>query len=239
VVPVIDDVKATTADARAVVGDLKGQRWPAWADSVDRVMEWANAMPERVNKGLDEATALFTDARGVIADNREDVRAIVSNVEHTTETINTVTIDKVHTLLDSGQEGLDSAVSVLKEAQTDYDVWATDIQETLANATIASQQLKLAMIEVRRSPWRVLYRPSADEVEHEHLYNATRSFAIAAEDLKAAAASVQRVVDSNRADVLRDSESFKRLQQSLMDSMAQYEKAQQRLLDVIIASPAE
>jgi ABC-type transporter Mla subunit MlaD len=239
VVPVIDDVKATTADARAVVHDLREQRWPAWADSVDRVMTWANSLPERVNTGLDEATALFTDGRGVIADNREDVRSIVANVKETSNTINTQTIDKVHQLLDSGQEGLDSAVATLKEVQTDYDAWAVDLKETLANATIASQQLKLAMIEVRRSPWRVLYRPTADEVEHEHLYNAARSFAIAAEDLKAAAASVQRVIDSNQPSVLQDSESFKRLQQSLIDSMASYEKAQQRLLDVIIANPAK
>ncbi len=239
VVPVIDDVKATTADARSVVGDFNEKRWPSWAESVDRVMEWANTVPDRVNGALDEGKGLFTDARGVNNDPRADVRSIVSNVKETSNTLNTETIDKVHQLLNTGQEGLDLAVNTLTEVQTDYDTWATDVKETLANATIASQQLKLAMIEVRRSPWRVLYRPSADEVEHEHLYNAARSFAIAAEDLKAAALSVQRVIESNQADVLRDSESFKRLQQSLMDSMAEYEKAQQRLLDAIIASPAK
>jgi ABC-type transporter Mla subunit MlaD len=239
VVPVIDDVKATSGDVRAVTHDFRAQRWPAWADAVNSVMTWANELPQRINSALDEGKGMFTDVRGVIGENREDARAIVSKVKQTTETLNSETIDKVHQLLDTGQQGLDSAVATLKDVQNDYDGWATEIGETLGDATIASQQLKLAMIEVRRSPWRVLYRPTADEVEHEHLYNAARSFAVAAADLKAAAASVQRVIDSNEADVLRDSESFRRLQQSLVDSLEQYEQTQQRLLDVIIANPVE
>src|SRR6185503_15665630 len=133
----------------------------------------------------------------------------------------------------------DSAVATLKNLQVDYNQWATDAGEALGSATIAAQQLKLATIEVRRSPWKVLYRPSADELQHELLYEAARSFAVAAADVKAAAASVQRTIDSNQAEVLRDAESFHRLQQSLLDSLARYEKAQQQLLDVIISEKAK
>ena len=47
-----------------------------------------------------------------------------------------------------------------------------------------------AMIEIRRSPWKVLYRPTEKELENELLYEATRSFAVAAADMKAASVSV-------------------------------------------------
>jgi hypothetical protein len=177
----------------------------------------------------------MTDGRAVVAENREPIKTAVANVQDVTQRIKDETVDKVHALLDQGQEGLDSALATLKNIQVDYAGWTTDVGETLGNASIASQQLKLAMIEIRRSPWKVLYRPSADELQHELLYEAARSFAVAAADLKAASASVQRAIDSNSPEVLKDAESFKRIQQSLVESLERYEKAQQRMLDVIIA----
>jgi len=234
IVPVIDDVKSTTGDARAVMGDFREQRWPAWAQSVDQVMTWAAGMPAKIDEAVAEGTDLLTDARGVIAENRENVHDTIENVEAVSQRVRDETVDKVHALLERGQQGVDSAAAVLRNLQTDYQAWATDVGESLANATIASQQLKLATIEVRRSPWKLLYRPTTDELQHELLYEAARSFAVAASDVKAAAESVQRVIDSNRAQTLQNSESFDRLQKSLLGSLERYQQAQQRLLDIII-----
>jgi ABC-type transporter Mla subunit MlaD len=235
VVPIIDDVKATTGDARAVASDLRSNHWPTWASRVDEIMTWAGDVPARVDEAIAQGTGLMTEAREVVSENREPIKTTVANVEELSERVKTETIDKVHRLLDAGQDGLDSAVATLKNIQVDYAGWSTELGETLGNATIASQQLKLATIEVRRSPWKLLYRPSAEELQHELLYESARSFAVAAADVKAAAASVQRAMDSNDAQTLRDADAFKRLQQSLMDSLEKYEKAQQQMLDVIIA----
>ncbi|HVP72787.1 MAG TPA: hypothetical protein VMS30_03560 [Phycisphaerales bacterium] len=235
VVPVIDDIKATTADMRSVAGNLKEERWPSWSAAIDEIVTWAGTVPQKIDAAIAEGTALMTDGRAVVAENREPIKTAVANVQDVTQRIKDETVDKVHALLDQGQEGLDSALATLKNIQVDYAGWTTDVGETLGNASIASQQLKLAMIEIRRSPWKVLYRPSADELQHELLYEAARSFAVAAADLKAASASVQRAIDSNSPEVLKDAESFKRIQQSLVESLERYEKAQQRMLDVIIA----
>jgi hypothetical protein len=201
-------------------------------------MQWAGDATAKIDGALDEGKGLFTDTRELVAENREPIKTTIANARDISERVKTETIDKVHNLLDSGQVGLDSAVATLKNIQVDYGGWATDLGDTLANATLASQQLKLATIEVRRSPWKLLYRPSADEVEHELLYDATRAFALAASDLKASAASMQRVLEANTADTLTNADAFKRLQQSLLDSLNRYEAAQQRMLDVLIANPA-
>lgn len=235
VVPIIDDVKATTGDVRSIASDLRTNKWPTWSGKVDEIMTWAASLQDRVNGAIDEGTGLLTDARGVIGENRESIKSAVANVDDITKRVKNETMEKVHQLLDSGQQGVDSAVATLRNLQVDYDGWSTELGETLGNATIASQQLKLATIEVRRSPWKLLYRPTADELQHELLYESARSFAVAASDVKAAAASVQRALDSNNASTLRDADAFKRLQQNLMDSLTRYEKAQQQMLDVIIA----
>ncbi len=235
VVPVIDDIKAATGDLRSVADDLKANRWPSWSARIDEIATWAGTVPEKIDAAIAEGTALMSDGRAVVAENREPIKTAIANVQDVTQRVKDETMDKVDALLNQGQEGLDSALATLKNVQVDYAGWATDIGETLGNASIASQQLKLAMIEIRRSPWKVLYRPSADELQHELLYEAARSFAVAAADVKAASASVQRAIDSNSPEVLKDAESFKRIQQSLVESLERYEKAQQRMLDVIIA----
>ena len=61
-------------------------------------------------------------------------------------------------------------------------------------------QLKLAGIELRRAPWRLLYKPSDQELETDNLYDAARSFAQAAEALDATVHSLESVMDKGLAD---------------------------------------
>jgi ABC-type transporter Mla subunit MlaD len=225
ITPILDDVK-TFAD-----------RFPGWGDQVDKVMQWAVDAGPRIDAAIAKGDDLLGQARDMVAENRPNIKDITDNVKTTSERLNNETIEKVHKLLDSGQQGVDQAVALIESLRVDYNAWATDVGESLANANLASQQLKLAMIEVRRSPWKVLYRPSDDELQHELLYDATRSFAIAAADLKASSESVRRIVDQQPA-LLQDpqnKEAFQRLTTNLLESLKTYEKAQQDLLDVLVS----
>ena len=116
----------------------------------------------------------------------------------------------------------------------DYETWSVDISESLGNASLASQQLKLAMIEIRRSPWKILYKPTDNELEHELLYEATRSFAVAAADMKAASISVNRILERHGDEVAQDRELYERITRALLDPLERYEKAQQLLFDVLV-----
>ena len=88
-------------------------------------------------------------------------------------------------------------------------------------------------MEIRRSPWKIFYTPTPSDVEHELLYSAARSFAFAASDLKASAGSMQRVLDRHGEEALTDPKTMQLLNDYLIDSLEDYEKAQQRLIDVI------
>jgi hypothetical protein len=223
---------------KAVISDFREKRYANWADGVDQIITWAVKETDRIDSSIAEGQALFADARQVLAENRESVKTSLANVQSITERVNTQTIDKVHALLDSGQTGLDQAVTLLENMRVDYNSWATDIGEALGNANLAAQQLKLTTIETRRSPWKLLYRPSATELEHELLYEAARSFAVAAGDLKAASGSVERVLNDHGNQLAGNEEAYRRLQKTLLNSLSNYEKAQQQLLDVLVSEPA-
>jgi ABC-type transporter Mla subunit MlaD len=235
IAPTLEDLRATAGDVRTVVSDLRTNRWPQWAQRVDEVMTWANGATAKLDAALTDGQGLVADTRAIVNENREPIKATIANAQSATNRINSETIDKINAFLDGGQQGLDQAIAVLENLRVDYAIWSTDIGEALANANLTAQQLKLAGIEVRRSPWKLLYRPSPRELEHELLYESARSFALAAANLKAASQSVQRVLDKHPDQVAGDEEAFGRLKRNLLDSLAKYERAQQQLLDVLVA----
>jgi hypothetical protein len=177
----------------------------------------------------------------MIEDNREEVDSFIANMQGFSEDAKAIservegeTIDKVHALLERGQEGIDTFASIMEDVQVELDAELPNVREMLANARLASQQLKLTMIEVRRSPWKVLYRPSPTELEHELLYEAARSFAVAASDLKAASDAMRRVMDRHGEELMEDREAFELLSGNLQESFRKYEQAQQALFGVLI-----
>ena len=51
--------------------------------------------------------------------------------------------------------------------------------------------LEAASIEIRHSPWRLLYKPKKGEIDNLNLYDSTRQFASGANDLNDAAAALR------------------------------------------------
>ncbi len=234
VVPILDNVDSAATDIAALSKTIRQDNWPSWSASVDNVMDWANS----TTGTLDE---IFENGRGILADNRPKINTTVDNLQASSETVREVTqrfndqtLAKIHELLDTGQSAMDNAVAVLEDANREFDGWVPDISDTLANARLTAQQLKLTAIEVRRSPWKLLHRPTPTEVEHELLYAAARSFALAASDLKAASESVRRVLDDHSDQIAADPQTAERLNTYLLDSLSNYEKVQQRLIDVLL-----
>ncbi len=242
--PFLVDAKDLSGNAREFMTDLNTNKWPAWADQVSQIMSRVNKLTENVDSAVANADGLIQDGRDVVAENRDFVRQSMVNIESTTadaqlvaQRVREETLDQVYKFLATGQDGLDKAVAVLDAVRIDYDGWSPKIDDTLTNASLTSQQLKFAGMEVRRSPWKLLYRPSADELEHELLYEAARSFALAATDLKAASTTAQRILE-NHGDQLRDDpELLRRVTENLIDPLEQYERAQARMFDILKLEP--
>jgi ABC-type transporter Mla subunit MlaD len=233
IVPVLENANQTMEDASATLAQVRDD-YEKWRQTVDEVMD-------NVNRAADNLDVIMADARDMIEDNREDVDSFVTNMRGFSEDAKAIservegeTIDKVHELLDRGNEGIDAFASVMEDVQLQLDAELPDVREALANARLASQQLKLTTIEVRRSPWKLLYRPSPTELEHELLYEAARSFAVAAGDLKAASDAMRRVMDRHGDELMEDREAFELLTRNLQESFRKYEQAQDALFGVLI-----
>ncbi len=221
----MDNLRTSSEDVKALTGRIRNDDWPRWAHSIDKVMAWATTATDSFDRVLAEG-------EGILKDNREPIHATVENLRDVSAVVKNETIVKVNALLDRGQQGVDAASTVLTQLRDDYPKWSEDIGEALAGARLTGQQLKLASIEVRRSPWKLLYTPSRGEVEHEMLYEAARSFALAGSDLKASSASAKRMLDQNGTEL--DEATVRQINEFLQDSFERYNAAQQRLVDVLL-----
>lgn len=82
--------------------------------------------------------------------------------------------------------------SVVIHNQGRLDEIVTGLKRTADNLSATS-------VEVRRSPWRLLYKPTADEMANLNLYDAARQFADGANDLSDAAVALRDALNDKQS----------------------------------------
>jgi len=175
----VADAKVALADARELVGKFN-QRSELWMDRLDSI-----------SKSADEGLAT---ANTLIQDKDPTIRSALDNVEAITKRAREQTMDQIKGALEKADEALANARDATAEFKTLIHANGPVLERTLANFQLTAGQLKLAAIEVRRSPWRLLYQPSDQEIAHDNLYDAARSFALAASAIDAATAGLDALV---------------------------------------------
>ncbi|MHC5115414.1 MAG: MlaD family protein [Planctomycetota bacterium] len=223
---ILTNVRDITDDAR--------EKWPTWSEEVSTALTNANDTIEVIN-------GFARHADDALLDNRAQIDTIVDNVEAGTGDAKDVlarfeshTLGEFEKLMASAQTGLDDITGMLEQLEGDFGPWREDFGEVLANATLAAQQLKLTTAEVRRAPWKLLYRPEDTEFRHEMLYDAARSLAIAVADLKIASQSAQRMLDAHADELATDPALMDKIRSTLIEPLGRYERAQQNFLDILV-----
>jgi phospholipid/cholesterol/gamma-HCH transport system substrate-binding protein len=95
----------------------------------------------------------------------------------------------------------------------------------IASLKATSDNLKYASIEIRHSPWRLLYQPKAGEVANLNTYDSVRQFAEGAGSLDDAAAALRDALDTPSPDP----QQVKKLMADLDVSFSRFQAVQQKL----------
>jgi phospholipid/cholesterol/gamma-HCH transport system substrate-binding protein len=146
--------------------------------------------------------------RDIFGETKGDFKTTMANISTATGTVKEKLppiMEKIDGTLTKVQTAVDSANVALE----DVKVTATNVKDVSASARsvivgnrskidgmIASlkttgDNLKYASAEIRRSPWRLLYKPSPGEVANLNLYDSARQFAEGANDLNDAASALR------------------------------------------------
>jgi hypothetical protein len=143
---------------------------------------------------------------------KRDIPAITEQIQQT--------IAKANSALDTAEEALRN----LKELGGDERV-----DRIIGNISEVSTNLKLTSREVRRAPWKLLYKPSEKEAKVQAIVDSAGAFAAGAERLDSTSMRLQRLVEA--PDEKLDRERIEQVLSELQTSFQQFQSAEQKFWD--------
>ena len=204
----------TTADnASGLLADARGDLKPAL---------------ERYHGAMTRLTEALTHLRDILGDGKGDIRTTIANLKDSTGTIKE-TLPPVMNKLDTALAKVNTSLDTVQVALRDVNETAANakhlsgdvrsiitrnrsrIDELAQSAKEAGDNLKFATAEIRRSPWRLLYKPRPGEVANLNLFDAARDFAAGANDMSDAATALR--------DALKDPKADPKMIQQLVDQL--------------------
>ncbi|MFG0257901.1 MAG: MlaD family protein [Phycisphaerales bacterium JB043] len=217
-------------------------RSEVWFDRVDSITAEVEDASKGVNTGVDEARDLLARFDQVVAENQPVIAEAITNFENAGDQLNSIlttfedeTLIVINDMFEQGREGVADARESIERVDALLVEQTPEIRKTLANARLASDQLRLTLGEVRRTPWRLLHRPDKKELDFELLYDATRAYASAVSDLRAASEALS-VIDETGKATTADGQPVADLIRQLTEKFDQYNEAEEKFVQLLSQS---
>jgi ABC-type transporter Mla subunit MlaD len=225
--------RAVTDAAEAVTQfkDLSHQvnrDWDQWNGVIDEVV----AQAPKISDAIDTIDRIVTTNEAPIGEAIGNFQSASDRADEILKRVQSVMVAQVENLLDTGNTAMVSANAAINDIRRSMPIWTEDISTTLANAAIASQRIKVAIAEIRASPWKLLYQPSSTEVTNTMLYEAARNFSFASADLKTAAESMDHLATVYAGP--QDDQAIEMVRTNLLEAYDRFNRANNQLLDVLL-----
>jgi phospholipid/cholesterol/gamma-HCH transport system substrate-binding protein len=165
----ISDIAGIVKDARAEIGPLK-----------DKLLEALEVV------------------RGLLEENRLDLRHTIANLKEITARTSTITEklegtpDQVNRSLAEIEKAGESLAATLRENRSGIGAIVDDLSQTSAN-------LANLTADIKRRPWRIFYRPGADELKEMDLYDAAWAYNLGAAELNRTVRDLSARMESSGA----------------------------------------
>ncbi|MHC4808965.1 MAG: MlaD family protein [Planctomycetota bacterium] len=231
---IIDDGQDAAASVRAMVAEVRTEHLPQWTPRIESILDRVDRAALRGEEAVGEVRELVARVDGAVERNESRVDGILADAEAIAESMRTTTLPELDARLAEAGPVLQSTGRSLDAAERMLSAAEADVLVTMSNIRLASQQASLLVEELRRSPWKALYRPQPGELENELLYETARGLALAADRLESATARATRLMDEAGPVLAEDPELLERIRATLGEPLRTYEQAQQRLLEVLV-----
>lgn len=195
------------------------------------------SLAARLASGIDELNLALSEVTGILQENRPDVRATMGHVRQSSETLALRVLEPI-----AGELNREDGMSLLAEvhqlagrlnaAMADVEVLADAMRErvvlnrpnidtTLNNLRIMSDHLAQTGKDLKRNPWRLLYRPSPQAEKESFIFDASREFAEASGRINDALTRVEGLVEAGATAVMPDDPVMQALRQELQKAYDQ------------------
>jgi ABC-type transporter Mla subunit MlaD len=217
-----ESITLTGDHATRLVDDARAQVDPAMKKyhiAADRAAEMMVKIRDLFGDTTPDFRATMANLTAISASISKKAPSIVDRVDgllaHLDKTVETTTaaLEDVKATIQNTKELTASARNMLAGNRGKIDAMVTALKATGDN-------LKNATAEIRRSPWRLLYKPAPNEMANLNLYDAAREFADGANELNDASLALRDALQSNQTDkqsveklMLKVNKTFENFQQ--------------------------
>ena len=170
----------------------------------------ASAKP-RMDKLLDGAGELVDEFKKLT---KGDIATIITRLHDVSKHVLTIAGNFAKL-----SEGTADIVSVNRE----------NIDEIIDNMGQVADNLKSASKEIRRNPWRLLYRPKKGEMHSQNINDAARSFSNGAAQLDQALAKLKGLAASHPKGVPADDPQLKKIAEQIKETFEKFTDAEKAL----------
>jgi phospholipid/cholesterol/gamma-HCH transport system substrate-binding protein len=201
---------------------------------LNKVLDHANVISSSLadvlgpGKGETELKETIDDVHAIADSARGRVPELLARLDDAAEKLNTVLEQTRGTLVDLKQVAANakvfsaSARSILTDNRSRIDRIILSLKET-------GENLKGASAEIRRSPWRLLYRPAPNEMANLNLYDAAREFADGASALQDSATALRDASE----DPAVDPQKLKAMMAQLQTAFNTFRAAEDKFWDSV------
>ncbi|MDP6546286.1 MAG: MlaD family protein [Phycisphaerae bacterium] len=197
----------TVEHLRDIAADAK-PRVKSALTGVDTMI--AKATP-KVNKLLDGAGELVDEFKKLT---KGDIANIISRLHDVSKHVLTIAGNFAKL-----SEGASDIVSVNRE----------NIDEIIDNMGQVATNLKSASKEIRRNPWRLLYRPKKGEMHSQNIHDAARSFSNGAAQLDQALAKLKGLAAAHPKGIPAADPQLKKIAEQIKETFEKFTDAEKAL----------
>lgn len=215
----VDGFKTTADTATALITDVRGEVKPA--------VEKYNAVTDSTNRMMTNIGDIFgeskTDMKGTFANLNTVTGSVKEKLPGILEKLDTA-MAKVDAAVVNATASLENIRSMTASANGVISGNKSRLDGMIASLKGTADNLKYASAEIRRSPWRLLYKPPKNEVANLNIFDSARQFAEGANDLNDAAQALKDAVNSKVPE-----EDVQKLMERVQKSFTNFAEVEQKL----------
>jgi ABC-type transporter Mla subunit MlaD len=230
-VPLLNDTLSrygkTADEAGGLLADFRG-RMPA--------------MIEKYNVVADRAAEMMVQVRDLIGDTKGDFRGTMANLNASTGDLKsklpglleqvdgvlsrlTKTVDEVNKTMVDVQAAVTSTRELASSARNIVVGNRGKFDGMIASLKTTADNLKAASAEIRRSPWRLLYKPAPGEMANLNLFDAARQFSDGANALNDATLALRDALNNPQAG----KDEIQKLMEKVDQSFSHFQEVESKL----------
>jgi ABC-type transporter Mla subunit MlaD len=215
----VDGFRTTADTATALLNDARGEVKP---------------MVEKYHVVVDSTDRMMKNIGDVFGESKTDMKGTFTNLNAVTGTLNEklpgimekldAAMTKVDGAILNATASLENVRNMTGSANNVVSGNKSKLDGMIASMKATGDNLKYASAEIRRSPWRLLYKPPKNEVANLNIFDSARQFAEGANDLNDAAQALRDAVNNKAPE-----EDVKKLMEQVQRSFVHFAEVEKKL----------